>query len=274
MKLFYGLSALVLSLILLIGASGNFREYDGERGTILQVAENNTSYVAFNCPETEIVVKNGETFAVMTLTNNLMERADFYIESQGDLIEFDNPTSIDSGKSEIIYGTYNGDGRNYSIPTTIKVQWINGSASVDSCTVNISYPLPELEKTLINGNQTVKTGVKETWTFRIALTNYGEKETYTVTDSIPAEYEVVNVTPSSGTITLEHPGNGKMGATKLKWIVTAEDVEYVYVTVSTKLNPAGKQEFTCSGFYILNSGAEIKGYGITSNSITLNVEDD
>ncbi len=274
MKVPYGLSALLLSLVLLIGASGNFREYGGERDTTLQIVGNNTSYVAFTCPETEIVVKSGETFAVMTITNNLIEGADFYIKSQGDLIKFENPTTIESGESAVIYGTFNGSVGNYSIPITIDVQWINGSAYVESCTINISDPLPEIEKTLLKGNQTVKTGVKESWTFRITLTNYGSEQTYTVKDTIPAEYEVINVVPSNGTYALEQPGHGKMGPTKLKWIVTVENDEHVDVTVSTKLNPAGKQEFTCSGLHTLNSGAEIMGYGITSNGIMLNVEDD
>jgi len=44
---------------------------------------------------------------------------------------------------------------------------------------------------------------------------------------------------------------------------------YIDITIYTRKNPAGKQEFTSCGEYPLNEGAEIAGYDIISNSLTV-----
>ena len=273
MKIIYPFVVFALSFVLLIGSSGNFREYGGDRDAFLQIAGNESAYIAFDCPETVIVVENGETFEVMTLINNLPEMADFYIESQGNFILFSNPATIESGQSATIYGTFNGTTGDYTIQITVNAVWNNGSAIIGSCPIQISDPTVEIEKILVKGNSTVEKGVKEEWTFRITLNNYGIGKTYTVTDTIPAEFEVMNVFTSNGNYTMTKSGKGKMGAEKLTWVVTVENSEYIDVTISTKQNPAGKQEFTSTGMYILNEGAEIIGYGIKSNSLMIEVKD-
>ncbi len=274
MRRFFTLSALVLSLVLILGSSGNFRGYGGDRDAVLQVASNESSYIAFVCPETEYSVESGESFVVMTLTNNLNEIADFYIESEGNIIQFNNPVTLYSGESSVINGTFIGNAGNFAVPITIYASWANGSAMVESCIIEISDPPVELKKILIDGDETVKTGVKESWTFRIELINHGFSKEFTIKDVIPAEFEISEIVVSNGNYTITQSGNGAMGSTKIFWTVKTSGMEYIEITISTKLNPAGKQEFTSPGIYFLNSGAELLGYETASNGILIHVEDD
>ncbi len=271
MKGMFALVSIVISLVLILGSSGNFREYYGERGAFLRISDNSTSYIAFECPAGVITVKSGETFAVMNVTNNLNEGADFYFTSADDLIEFSNPIYLESGETATVYGVFKGGAGNFTVPVTITALWANGSALIEGCSVEISDPVMKLEKILISGNKSVQTGVREFWTFRILLESYGIYDEITVKDTIPAEFEIISINASNGNYSLYHPGNGMMGATKLVWVVDGGGVEYIDVTVATKLNPAGKQEFTSSGIYYLNEGAEIKGCSVKSNEIQIEV---
>jgi hypothetical protein len=83
-----------------------------------------------------------------------------------------------------------------------------------------------------------------------------------VKDVIPAELEIVSVSVTKGIVISEQPGKGKMGAIKLTWDIgtmEGDQTETLRLVIGTKKNPAGKQEFTSSGNYILNEGCAVTG---------------
>ncbi len=264
----------VLSLTMLLGSSGNLREFYGGRNVIVNISYNNSSYVAFACPEITFHLQDGDDAGVIVLTNNIGKDADFYLYSDSDMLVFSNPTHLANRETKRISATYNGGYGDYEIPLRIHAEWDGGSADIDGCNVHVvCYPV-ELEKVLLSGNMSVKTHTLEYWTFRITLKNYGSGDNFTVRDTIPAEFNVSSVYPSSGTYTVES-GSGNMGSTKLNWYVHvgSGEEEYIDVTVYTRLNPAGKQEFTSPGDYNLNDGAEIVGLSVKSSDIVVHAYD-
>ncbi|MBE8539708.1 hypothetical protein [Geoglobus acetivorans] len=273
MRIVYGVILLVFSLTVLLGSSGNFREYGGERTAVYQITDNSSSFIAFSCPVGSLRVTNGDVVTVLTLTNNLNENAEFYITPDVNVLEFNNPVAIDAGDSADIQATYVGGEGEYTVLLAVDAVWANGSARVETCTINITDPTLEIEKVLLSGNKSVRMGEKEYWTYRIVLKNYGSDELLTVKDVVPAEFEVIGFNQSSGNVTVTQTGHGMMGASKILWIVNAGDVEYLDVEISTKMNPAGKQEFTSPGEYCMNNGAEIVEHGIKSNALTVIAEE-
>jgi len=270
MRIFYAVMTLAVSLMLIAGSSGNFKVYGGDREAFLHISDNGSSYIAFSCPKGSYFVNYGDSIHVITVKNNLDEGIEVYINSDGD-IQFNNPTTLFSGESMAINGTFTGGEGEHSMSITVYAVWANGSATVEGCSITVSNQGVELEKFLIAGNESVKTNEKMFWTFRISLTNHGVLENFTVKDTIPAEFEVVSVETSAGSYTLKQSGNGEMGVTKLTWVVETDKTEYIDVNVSTKLNPAGKQEFTSSGLHYLNSGAKLSKHEVVSNGIIINV---
>lgn len=266
---------LIVGLILVLGSAGNLREYYGGRNVIVYIADNNSSYVAFECSNIIHQLQSGESSEIMTLTNNLGKDATFYLYSENDMLTFSNPTYLVDRESKVIEAEYNGGYGEYIIPVKIYAEWDGGSADIDGCYVHvISNPI-EIEKILLSGNTSVSTHTFEQWTFRITLKNYGSGSYFEVKDTIPAEFNVSSVNPSNGTYTLCKPGKGNMNPTKLNWRVYVEsgEEEYIDVSVYTRLNPAGKQEFTSPGDYILNEGAEIVGLNVKSNGIMVHAYD-
>ena len=87
-----------------------------------------------------------------------------------------------------------------------------------------------------------------------------------VYDRIAAELDVISYEATIGeVIYCEHLGRKRKGATLIIWDVgdlTAVDdggpSAFLYLTLATNLNPAGKQRYTSPGRYELNSGATLK----------------
>ncbi|ADB57851.1 hypothetical protein [Archaeoglobus profundus] len=266
---------IIVSLTMLLGSSGNLREFYGGRNVIVNISCNNSSYVAFTCPEITFHLQNGDNTDVIMLTNNIGKDADFYLYSTNNMLVFSNPIHLVNRETKWISATYNGGYGDHIIPLRIHAEWDGGSADIDACNVHVvSYPV-EIKKVLLSGSLNVKTHTLEYWTFRITLKNYGCGDYFTVKDTIPAEFNVSSVNPSNGTYTICEHNCGKMSSTKLNWYVYvgSGEEEYMDVTVYTRLNPAGKQEFTSPGDYNLNDGAEIVGLGIKSDSLVVHAYD-
>ena len=81
-----------------------------------------------------------------------------------------------------------------------------------------------------------------------------------VYDVLPAELELIEYELTQGTLSATKKGKGKMGSTHLIWDVgdLYGDAELV-LKIATRKNPAGKQEFTSPGTYLLNEGATAEG---------------
>jgi len=80
-----------------------------------------------------------------------------------------------------------------------------------------------------------------------------------VTDNLAAELEVDSYVVGTGKVVLQT--KGKSDKVALEWTIgdlTPDTVCSLWLTVSTDLNPAGKQEFTSPGCYELNSGSVVK----------------
>jgi hypothetical protein len=85
-------------------------------------------------------------------------------------------------------------------------------------------------------------------------------EKVVVYDVLPAELELLEYELTQGTLTVTKKGKGKMGATHLYWDVgNLENDAELIIKIATRKNPAGKQEFTSPGRYLLNDGASVEG---------------
>lgn len=257
------ISLLILSacLLLALGVGGDFREYYSSRSIGVSIAANNSSYLSFECPETAVYMSKGEVGKVVKVENNLAEDVEIYLSAEGNIFNFRNPIILPSGESRLIEAEFNGNAGDYFVPLQINAYWANGSAKIPACSLHVVNSV-EIRKVLLSGNESVSLFTREVWKLRILIKGNGN---YTVLDTIPAEFEVLSVTASEGCFDTFHPGNSD--ATKITWTVHADGEEFLEVEIATKLNRAGKQEFTSPGIYYLNSGAEIKGLGLVSNSI-------
>ncbi len=258
---------LVATLVLVLGSSGNFREYYGARGVAVSIAENNSSYISFECPEVTLYLSSGDSTGVIRVSNNLGEDAELYFSTPDDILTFSNPTFLYAGEEKLVEAEFWGGHGEYTIPIDIEAFWANGSARIPACSVKVVDPAVKIKKILLSGNTTVPLFTREVWKFRI-LVESSAGDSYTILDTIPAEFEVLSITASNGSYTTNYRGH----ATKIEWEVYVDGTEFMDVTVATKCNPAGKQEFTSQGSYDLNDGAEIKGLGIVSNPIIVKAE--
>ncbi|UCE36231.1 MAG: hypothetical protein JSW00_11895, partial [Thermoplasmata archaeon] len=85
-------------------------------------------------------------------------------------------------------------------------------------------------------------------------------ENVVVYDVLPAELELLDYELTQGTLTATTKGKGKMGSTHLTWVVgdLTGEAELI-LKIATRKNPAGKQEFTSPGVYVLNEGVTAEG---------------
>jgi hypothetical protein len=113
-----------------------------------------------------------------------------------------------------------------------------------------------------DGDGIIEVGENVIWDFRISVYNglgY-TMEDATVWDRFGAEIEVdVNPTVTHGTWDIKT--KGKSDKVFLRWDIgdlDSGDSAILTMVISTDINPAGKQEYTSPGCYIMNSGAVLK----------------
>ena len=102
--------------------------------------------------------------------------------------------------------------------------------------------------TSLSGPATVFVGEEAAWDITITATSDQDVTGVIIKDGMGADLDgiVVNA-PTQGTAIGEKKGKGKMGATVVTWGVgdiAAGGSATLMVTVTTGLNPKGKQEFT------------------------------
>ncbi|AIY90553.1 COG1470 family protein [Geoglobus acetivorans] len=268
---------LTLSFGLLVGSSSHFKEFGAERNFSANVTELNESLISCLCPENKTrYLKSGDTFTLLNITNRLGEEATFYVYTDSSSINHESEFFLSPNESVEVKATFYGLPGFYSITARVSADWANGSAELYACTINISSPRLEIEKHLMSGKESVKVGEKEYWTFRILVKNPGTSDDFVIKDTVPAELEILEISPSSGSYEILSNGMGNSGSSTITWYVHLEngDVEWLDVNVTTKQNPACRQEFTSPGAYCLNDGAEVVGYDIRSNPICITVYSD
>ncbi|UCE74551.1 MAG: PKD domain-containing protein [Methanomassiliicoccales archaeon] len=201
----------------------------------------------------------------------------------GDIVTFDGSSSDDTdgyivsfewnfgdgtfGEDEITVHTYITLGI-YTITLTVTDD--RGATDTVRTTLEIieknEQPHPaylEISKTKISGPDEVQIHTYAEWTLEVVITNKGGRDALEVvmSDVIPAEFELIGYSSSQGSVIIENnPGN--MSPLFITWSVgTLSPDESATLTfkVGTTKNPAGKQEFTSPGTYIINKGCSAEG---------------
>ncbi|NJE42848.1 hypothetical protein [Thermococcus sp. GR6] len=280
-----------LASLILMGSSGTFVSFDATREVRVNVVPHEEEYIGFLCEDdyaaiVEVDVNSETDFDALTVRNYLNEMKDVWIWLQPDYSnlpsEVDMFVETENGVERMIAPedeyTFSGhvtvgdiEPGEYVIPITMYAHWEGGDAIISTCPIKLIITSgPTIEKELLSGDLVVPTHTYEEWTFRITVTSPGAARNLTIKDVIPGEFEIKNISPSTGSYYVIQHGASHHIYWDVK--VEADGSEYLDVTIYTKLNPAGIQEFTSCGDYILNDGAEIKGYDITSDGITVTAE--
>lgn len=157
------LLVLLASSMILIGSSGNFREYESQRGIWVQISQGNEAYIAYFCTDdgysTTVTVEQGSfaSFNALTIRNQLGETLEARIELSNALlpsidVELENGwvTLFDqeeysfegnvSVASDAPIGTY-------TVPITLYASWNNGDAEISTCPLKINVIAPQVELT-------------------------------------------------------------------------------------------------------------------------------
>jgi hypothetical protein len=138
------------------------------------------------------------------------------------------------------------------------------SLGVSDDLIILVYEGPTLSK-VADGPEVVIVGTNVSWEFTFIVKNnfdYAMVEAV-LKDHFGAELDFITDSVMCNLVTDQEVtySNGKMKQVRLEWSIdqVAEGEAFMLqITVYTKLNPAGHQEYTSPGCYALNSGATLK----------------
>lgn len=293
-----------LAALVLMGSSGTFVGLNASRDVKVAVVPHDNEYLGFDCEDgyaavVEVNPNNGTDFDALTVRNYLNGGKDVWISLDPDysgiqgnadtFIETEDGAErmIASGAEYTFTGHVNASNTapgEYVIPVTMRARWDGGDAVIETCPIKLIVgdpPAdPTVEKVLLHGNTSgIPMFTYQEWTFQILVTNpTADDLSLTITDTVPAEFNVSpgRTSASAGTYRFWAAANNghSHSATKMEWNVTipAGGSARMNVTIFTRVNNGGKQEFTSCGDYNLNDGATILHYGITSNALTVSVD--
>ena len=311
--LFSIIVTLALASLILVGSSGTFVSFEASREVKVAVVPHDKEYLGFDCEDgyatvVEVDPYSETDFDALTVRNYLNEMKDVFISLDPDysnlpgnvnmLIETEDGAErmIAPGDEYTFTGHVNVSDVSpgeYVIPITMYAHWNGGDAVIETCSIKLIVKGgPTIEKILLHGNTSgIPLKTYQEWVFQILVTNpTGEDLTLTITDTIPAEFNVsldrTNVSAGTYRFWAANEGHqcrghcGKKGghhahpATKMEWNVTipAGGSAHINVTIFTRINNGGQQEFTSCGEYNLNEGATIVQYDITSNILVVTVD--
>jgi len=279
---------LLMASLIFIGSSGTFVSFNAVREVRVNVVPHEDEYLGFMCEDgysaVVTVSANDETdFGALTVRNHLNELKEVVIRLHpsysglpGNITMFieteDGGFRVISAGGEYTFSgnvtTGDVEPGEYEVPVQMIATWAGGDASISTCSIKLIVTGgPTIEKELLSGPLELTTHTAAQWTFRITVTNPGRERNLTVKDVVPGEFEVDSVSPSAGNSLVTQTG----AAHHITWNVHlgAGESAHMNVTIHTKLNPAGQQEFTSCGDYILNEGAELVGYNVRSNNLTV-----
>ncbi|MDK2913721.1 MAG: hypothetical protein PWQ79_636 [Thermococcaceae archaeon] len=286
-----------LGSMMVIGSSGTFVSFGANREVRVNVVPHENEYLGFDCEDGYsgvVVAYAGEEadFNAITLRNHLNElRAvsvtlwpDYSGLPSGVLIAIDGeyaPRIIDPEEEYTFLGHVSvGDATpgEYLIPMSVYAEWGNGDASISACPLKLVVRGgPTIKKVLLEGNLTVPMKTYEEWAFAVILENPWKARNLTITDVVPGEFVVENITISTGDYEMVLHGK----SSHITWEVELAPNETAQMTVKvhTRLvstKKGDKWEFTSCGDYYLNEGAIIKEYNVVSEGILVKAlcEDD
>jgi hypothetical protein len=281
---------LILSSLIIIASSGKFTYFEAERDLKVAVVPHDLEYINFQCQDgySAIVSVEGNgsvEFDALIVGNYLNEMEEIFVHlspvylgippEMSMFIETEDGDEvvIPPGEDYTFKGYLyldNAPAGEYVVPVYLFARWENGDAGITLCPVKIIVQnLPEIRKELISGSKKVCTHKYYEWVFRIYIENPGSEKNFVVKDTIPGEFEVNENETYASEGYYEFTSHGK--STHLTWKVQLGSGEgaYMDIKVYTRLNPAGKQEFTSCGEYYLNEGAYIEGYDVVSDPIII-----
>lgn len=288
MKALAILITFAIALMILVGSSGTFVEFGASREVRINVVPHEKEYLGFDCEDGysgEVTIStNGEaTFDALTVRNYLNNGKDVTIYLEPDYSDLPSGVSMfietEDGVPLILpneeeytfegnVSAENAETGTYTVPVYMYASWEGGDATISVCPVKLTIlGRPTVEKELLSGSLRVPTHTYEEWTFRITVSSPDVSRNLTIKDVIPGEFDIKSIAVSSGSYSTVTHGS----STHIQWNVSvdADSTEHMDVTIYTKTNPNGEQEFTSCGTYYLNEGAEIVGYNVRSNNITV-----
>lgn len=175
-----------------------------------------------------------------------------------------------------------GEHQIIAVATDVSPPDPNLSNNAASAPVSVSVPVllpPRLEasKVMLSGIEEGYTLTYYEWELLITVSNTGGSalDDVVVTDVLPAELQLLGMNVSTGVASFVDladdsqtraapapPTVYPVKSTHIRWDVgplEAGQSETLYMTVCTRLNPAGNQEFTSPGTYLINEGALASG---------------
>ena len=279
---------IALASLILIGSSGTFVSFNAPREVKVSVVPHEKEYLGFDCEEgyaavIQVGINSTLNFNALTLRNYLTGERTVMVKLIPDYSSLPENITMNLETEDgvevpiVSQGEYtfwgnvsvgNTEPGEYEIPVTMSTYWNDGDAVLAACPIKlIVVGGPTIQKELISGDLVVPAHTYEEWTFRITVTSPSVARNLTIRDVVKGEYGIKNITETEGNHTVIQQG----ASNHVFWDVKLEAGESAHmdITVYTKLNKHGKQEFTSCGLYQLNDGAEIIGYGIRSNSLTV-----
>lgn len=252
---------ILIALAMAFQLNSDFNSYYAERGNQHAVVEPKDAYIGYTCENVSIAIRReGDVWegTILKIYNNMNEGIHVTVSLKGEVdgIEIKNGEfDLSPNSMKEVVARISLPAGVYYVQFTISAEFENGSAEILTiCSSEIvveNVTKPKISKTLLSGKTVVKTHTKETWTFVISVEN--PKENSTVKDVIPGEFNVLSYSATTGSVSITTLGKAK----HIFW--TLSESGELRITIETALNPAGKQEFTSSGRYYLNEGAELDG---------------
>ena len=113
-----------------------------------------------------------------------------------------------------------------------------------------------IEITKISGDDEVFTHTYAEWEITIIVTNIGDIDYHgaIMTSTLPAEIECIAYKFTHGALEITQHGKGKSGAKYLSWtidVIGADENVTLSLLLCSSRNPAGHQEFTSPGEYMI-----------------------
>jgi len=201
-------------------------------------------------------VSSGATIAFFTWDGNDYEE---YVATNAP-----EALQIAFGGSGVLYG--------YSIKNNVlyTIDTADGSVTYQ-CTSSIDFSDlasgPTFEKQIVGGPDVDQDGETDVvvevgqtspiqYQFRIIYSMPGPP--VLITDTVPAEWQVLSVVPQSGTVVSGQANkkNNKKGATKIYWTLNPAESSWLTVTVESRKRSSRKYAPTSCGALYLNDGAQ------------------
>ncbi|ACS32998.1 COG1361 family protein [Thermococcus gammatolerans] len=295
-----------LGLLLVVGSSGNFREYGADRIVKMAIVDGNDSYVSYSCSGSVIYMNKSSSvqFTAMTLSNSMNKTMSVRVE--GDFSSLpeglsgsvnDSWHTLDVGESVVIEGNFSADDNaisgTYTVPLTVYAEWDGGSAELKECSITVSLNSPKyvLRKGIVGGVYNYTSG-DYTIVLQLNFTNNGPSGEFIIWDKIPSHlcsrclgtchWATANVTVESTSATagtvLRPPTNISCGCHNIfnccagdliGWRVHVSHGETV--TLEMTLNVSFKVPSGCVANFTLNRGAHLCGTCLRSNKISVTV---